>query len=548
MLMLSGCTAPIVKTTDAPAGDEYVTWLPKYFKTATNERLPPPTELWWKEFGSDELNEFVDIAIANNFDLRVAIARVTQARAQVDVVNAALFPVLDLVPAYAIQAPSAGIGSAGLTTQWQSRSSYQLGALASYEVDIWGKKGFNTQSAISQALASEFSRDAIALSLVGDVATNYFQVLSLNERIVVGERNLIEIRKISKGLKRRLDMGDSTLIDLSQQLILQNNTEALVISQKLQRDDAINRLATLMGRTPSSIKVKMETLESLNVALVQPGLPSELLCRRPDIRRAEAMLESSQADLYSARANILPSFALTGGGGYGSFALSTITSPQSFFYNFGASIVAHVFDGGKRRAEERVADAKNVEMLETYAATVLAALRDVESSLSGIHYTAEGYGYSNQARLQAQKLATMSARVVELGGMDYVQLYEIQRSVFTAEDAAINAKFDQLRASVSLFKAIGGGMTYKGDTCKGGGKLPPADPMWVERQHSFSSPVVADNPQSTVKNTGSASSKPAAIKTLNPNFPTGDTAPLSKPVFVPVVQPAATVNSTPLGS
>jgi len=546
--MLMGCTTPIVKTTDAPAGDEYVTWLPKFFKTSTNERLPAPTELWWKEFGSDELNEFVDIAIANNFDLRIAIARVTQARAQVDVVNAALFPVVDLVPAYAIQAPSTGIGSSANTTQWNSRSSYQLGVQTSYEVDIWGKKGFNTQSAISQALASEYNRDAIALSLVGDVATNYFQVISLNERIAVGEKNLIEIRKISKGIKRRIDMGDSTLIDLSQQLILQNNTEALVISQKLQRDDAIYRLATLMGRTPSSIKVKMDTLESVNVAVVQPGLPSDLLCRRPDIRRAEALLESSQADLYAARANILPSFALTGGGGYGSFALNTITAPQSFFYNFGASIVAHVFDGGKRRAEERVADAKNVEMLETYASTVLAALRDVEGSLSGIHYTAEGYGYSNQARLQAQKLAAMSARVVELGGMDYVQLYEIQRSVFTAEDAAVNAKFDQLRASVSLFKAIGGGMTYVGDTCKGGGKLPQADSMWVERQNSFASPVVADNSQGATKNSELLPNKPVPIKTLNPNSPAVNTIPLTNPVFVPVVQPPTTVSSQRLGS
>jgi len=546
--MLMGCTTPIVKTTDAPAGDEYVTWLPKFFKTATNERLPAPTELWWKEFGSDELNEFVDIAIANNFDLRIAIARVTQARAQVDVVNAALFPVVDLVPAYAIQAPSTGVGSSANTTQWNSRSSYQLGVQTSYEVDIWGKKGFNTQSAISQALASEYNRDAIALSLVGDVATNYFQVISLNERIAVGEKNLIEIRKISKGIKRRMDMGDSTLIDLSQQLILQNNTEALVISQKLQRDDAIYRLATLMGRTPSSIKVKKDTLESVNVAVVQPGLPSDLLCRRPDIRRAEALLESSQADLYAARANILPSFALTGGGGYGSFALNTITAPQSFFYNFGASIVAHVFDGGKRRAEERVADAKNVEMLETYASTVLAALRDVEGSLSGIHYTAEGYGYSNQARLQAQKLAAMSARVVELGGMDYVQLYEIQRSVFTAEDAAVNAKFDQLRASVGLFKAIGGGMTYVGDTCKGGGKLPQADSMWVERQNSFASPVVADNSQGSTKNSELLLNKPVPIKTLNPNSPAVNEIPLTNPAFVPVVQPPTTVSSQRLGS
>ena len=480
-LAMSGCTTPIVNEGDAPNGPEYVRWMPGSYKTPTVEaQLPRPKELWWTEFESEELNGLVDTALTNNYDLRIAVARVAQTRAQADVVKANESPTIDATGAYKNQAPGLGPGYAANTSQWGSQPVWQVGLLANYEVDLWGKKGFNTQSAFSQALASEYNRQAVALSLVGDTATVYFQVLSLDERIGVGERNLEAIRTVGKGLQRRVDRGDATIIDLSQQLILQTNTDALVTNLKLQRERAFNRLAALVGRTPSTLKIKGKSLKDIKVPAVEPGLPSDLLCRRPDIRRAEAALEASKADLYSARANLLPSFVLTGAGGYGSFLLSTLTMPQSLFYNISTNLVQNVFDGGKRRAEIQVASAKNVELLEAYANTVLASLRDVEDGLAGVNLTAKQYDALNESRNRAQLLATMSAKVVERGGMDYVQLYEIQRTVLSAEDAAIGARNDQLAASVGLFKAIGGGTKLDNDPCIGGGKLPAADARWGE--------------------------------------------------------------------
>lgn len=477
--LLGGCAAPLVKETDAKSPNQYIAWIPDFFKTKAPVGLPKLKEQWWLDFNDEELNRLVDQALTNNYDLRIAIARVSQSRAQADVVRSTLFPTVDLVTGYSVQAPQYGVGSAANMSQWNSLSSYQVGVQTNYEVDIWGKKGFNTDSAMSQAMASEYNREAIALSLIGDVITNYFLYLSLNEQVIVGDRNLKEIYKISKGIERRVNLGDATLIDQSQQLVMQNNTEGIVISQKLQRDNAYNRLAALLGITPSLLKVKTRSVEEITPALVAPGLPSDLLCRRPDIRRAEAMFKGSQSDLYAARANILPSFVLSGGGGYGSTALSAITAPQSLFYNFTANLIGHLFDGGRRDAEERVADAKNVEMLESYASTVVAALRDVESALSAVELSKESYVTLNQARVQAQGLSTMSARVVEMGGMDYVQLYEIQRIVFNAESAAINARFEQLRSSVDLYKSLGGGMKLEKDPCLGGGNLPPPTTAWI---------------------------------------------------------------------
>jgi len=207
-------------------------------------------------------------------------------------------------------------------------------------------------------------------------------------------------------------------------------------------------------------------------------LPSDLLCRRPDIRRAEATLEAAQADLYAARANLLPSFALSAQGGIGSFLLSTITAPQSLFYSLTTSLLQTVFDGGRKRAEVDVASARNLEILEAYANTVLSALRDVEDALAGVALTGSRFQSLDESRTLARKLAQMSATVVAKGGMDFVQLFQIQGTVLSAEDAAVTARFNQLVASVDLFKAVGGGLILQEDPCFGGGKLPDPAPGW----------------------------------------------------------------------
>lgn len=515
ILLIVGCTTPIKEEGDAPDGPEYVRWLSGAFKGQASESLPRPKEQWWQDFGSEELNDIVDTALTNNFDLRVAVARVAQTRAQADIVKAAQSPTIDAMGGYRVQGPGQGVGYAPSTDAWSSQPVWQAGLMVNYEVDLWGKKGFNSKAAYSQALASEFNREAVALSLVSDVVTTYFQVMSLNERVSVGERNLQAIRSVGRGLTRRMERGDSTLIDVSQQYILQSNTDAQVTNLKLQRERAFNRLSVLVGRTPSTLKLKGISVEMAKTPLVEPGLPSDLLCRRPDIRRAEAALEAAQADLYAARANLLPSFGLSAQGGYGSFLLSTITAPQSLFYILTSNLVQNVFDGGKRKAEIKLASAKNVELLEAYANTVLSALRDVEDALAGVALTAKQYEALNDSRVRAAKLAEMSAVVVERGGMDFVQLYQIQGTVLAAEDAAINSRFDQIRASVDLYKAIGGGVNLEKDPCLGGGKLPAADARWSAAAQKSDSPLKA-NPAIGVTSTGAPAKEAGDGTSLTP--------------------------------
>jgi len=478
VLFLIGCSTPIKEEGDAPDGPQYVKWIPKTFNGSVSESLPRPKEFWWRDFGSAELDGLVDTALVNNYELRIAVARVAQTRAQANIVRAAQSPSVDLTAGYKNQAPGQGVGYAATTDDWGSQPVWQAGLAVSYELDLWGKKGFNSQAAYSLALASEFNREAVALSLISDVVIVYFQVMALSERIAVGQRNLEAIRIVGRNLQRRLDRGDSTLIDVSQQLVLESNTDAQLTNLRSQRERAFNRLALLIGTTPSALKLTGGLVEDVKTPVVQPGLPSDLLCRRPDIRRAEAALESAQADLYAARANLLPSFALSAQGGFGSFLLSSILAPQSLFYSLSANLVQNVFDGGKRKSEVELANAKNRELLEVYANTVLSAMRDVEDGLSGVALTARQYAALNNARQRARKLAEYSVVVVERGGMDFVQLFQVQGTVIAAEDAAINGRFEQIRASVDLYKAIGGGLRLGDDPCLGGGKLPEADARW----------------------------------------------------------------------
>ena len=306
---LIGCSKPIVKDGDAPAGPAYVKWMPASYAEAGDAealKLPTVPEKWWRSFGSAELDGFVENAFKNNYDLKAAIARVAQSGAQADAVRALQSPTIDGVAGYQNQGPWNGVATAPTTEAWRTQEIYQGGLRVNYEVDLWGKLGFNTESAYQKSLVSQYSRDSVALLLAADVVSTYFSVVSLTERLAVGTRNLESITKVREGIARRVSRGDSTVIDLAQQRILEKNTQANLSLLNGQRVRELNRLAQLQGLVPGTLKVQATSIDSFKRVDLSAGLPSELLCRRPDIKAAEASLLSAQADLYAARASLLP--------------------------------------------------------------------------------------------------------------------------------------------------------------------------------------------------------------------------------------------------
>jgi len=465
-LSLVGCSKPIVKDGDAPAGSAYIKWMPgSYVESTEAIKLPAVPEKWWLSFESAELNGFVENAFKNNYDLKAAIARVAQSGAQADAVRALQSPTIDGVAGYQNQGPWNGVATAPTTEAWRTQEVYQGGLRVNYEVDLWGKLGFNTESAYQKSLVSQYARDSVALLLAADVVSTYFSVVSLTERLAVGTRNLNSIVKVRQGLAQRVNRGDSTVIDLSQQIILEKNTQANLSLLNGQRVRELNRLAQLQGLVPGALKVQATSIEAFKRVDLSAGLPSELLCRRPDIKAAEASLLSAQADLYAARASLLPAFSLSGQSGMGSYYLSSILSPQSFFFNITSNLLQSIFDGGRRDADIRATRARNFELLEAYASTVQAALRDVEDALNGLETTKLRHQSLAISRDQAQRLAANTRKLLERGAIDFVQLLTIEQTVLASEDAIISARRDQLKAAVDLYKSLGGGASDKTDRC-----------------------------------------------------------------------------------
>jgi NodT family efflux transporter outer membrane factor (OMF) lipoprotein len=483
---LSGCAGLPEDQAALPQGEAFVTWVPRNFsdqpfpliegkaaessadpqqQLAEKDRLPRPTQTWWNEFESQELTELVESALANNYDLRVAVARIEQAERQALIAQAARYPSLDLFGRTQIEAPSGGIGTAQSRADFKSQTTYQFGFRTSYEVDLWGKVGFQSESALAQTKASIFNRQAVALTLTAEVATTYFQILSLNERISISEQNLEIALTVANAISRRVEEGDAPILDLQRQQVtiaLIQNTQA---NLRLTRERLISRLAVFMGKPPSTVQIRTNSLQGVKVPQVSPGLPSEMLCRRPDIRRAEAQLQAASADVNAARANLMPSISLTAEFGQGSLKLSELLQPQSLLYNAAANIVQSIFDYDRKENQLASTRSRNRELLDTYANTVLSALRDVEDALSGIRLTAMQQEALAEALRRNSQLLEMSQRIYQRGALDYVALLDTQRDVFQAQDAEASARFEQIRSSVDLFKALGGGIAPENDPC-----------------------------------------------------------------------------------
>lgn len=458
-LSLAACS-PVGNLDDIDNGrNEIAGWFPERFAAVAQNPERPIDAFWWQSYSSRELDRVVHTALQGNYDLQGALARLQQARTQVLIDNSQRLPTVELSPSLGIDMPQGGIGTAIDGGSQRPRQVWQAGLTVNYEVNLLGRDTFATRAAYNRALASEFAREALVVSLVGEVARTYFEAVALNERVAVAERNLAAITAITQGLQVRLDRGDANLVDVIQQRILQNNTSAEVNALILQREQVTHRLASLLGLPPSAVTVETVSLTDIDLPTVDPGLPSDLLCRRPDIRRAEATLVSAQLDLSAARANLFPSISLTGSTGLGSLELADLLSPRSIFLNSSATLIQAVFDGGRREAELDLATARNRELLADYANTVVTALREVEDALSAVELTTRQYMALRDASDLAQQMLDLSISSVERGGLNYFQLLEIQRTVLQTQDREIVARLGQLQASVDLVKALGGALS-----------------------------------------------------------------------------------------
>ncbi|HEY4975085.1 MAG TPA: efflux transporter outer membrane subunit, partial [Steroidobacteraceae bacterium] len=327
--------------------------------------------------------------------------------------------------------------------------------------DFWGKNRALMRAAEEAAVASRYDREVVGLTTVVAAANAYFQVLAAQDLLKVTHENLASATRVLNLIQQRLNAGTASALDTAQQESLVNTQRALIPPLERTLTQNRNALAVLIARSPEHVRIRGGSLRSIAYPRVTPGLPSELLTQRPDIREAEANLAAADANVYNARAQFLPSINLTGEGGYQSSVLKILMRPESVFFNVAAGLTQPIFEGGKLLGNLDLQKGKQDELLQTYRKAVISAFSDVETALDGIRQT------SLRERLQLE-VVTSSRRAFEIseqrlnqGTIDLVVVLQTQQTLYVAEIAHVQARLEHVQAIVSLYQALGGGWLPK---------------------------------------------------------------------------------------
>ena len=440
-----GCAgpAPLRPSADVPAAFEHAAPMSGSW----------PGQEWYRGFGSEELSALVDLAVRNNTDLAAAQARVAQADAQARQAGAAILP--------------SAAGSAGanyLAGRSPDGGGHELDwavmLSASYEVSFWGKQRAAARAALLHADASRAERDTVALTMLAGVADQYFQVLALRERLAIARANLDAAEKIHAAVQARFAAGGASQVEVAAQRMAVAAGEIAVADLAQLEQQARAALAVLLGRIPENFVVRGDSLDSLQEPAVAPGLPAELLRRRPDVALAEANLRSASANVAAARAAMFPSLALTAEAGVQNPALpaTVLTIPGAGpSLALSANLTQPIFDHGRLRAQRDEALAREQELLAAYRAAIVAALVDVERALTALEQLA-AVREAEAGNLAESERAFAGAQArYQVGSGDFLTLQESQRALFAARDQFAQYRLARLQALVALCKALGGG-------------------------------------------------------------------------------------------
>lgn len=449
-LALSSAGCVLTQDLPDPALD-----VPTQYKYAGNPDAPPALD-WWRSFRSPELTQLMEEAQTVNLDIAAAVARMREADAQARQAGAALLPSLS-GGGNETYSRTSGSSSSGLTNGGREVVNYSASLSASYQLDFWGQNRDALQAAEETATANRFDRDVVALTTLSSVANAYFQVLASQDRLRTAQRNIASAQRILDAIKQRRLAGTGTDLDVAQQESVLANQKALVPPLRQTLDQNSNALAVLVSRPPESVRVAGGSLNHVAIPRVTPGLPSELLTQRPDIRRQEAQLASATANIGNARAQFFPSIQLTGNGGYQSSALVSLFQPHAAFFQLVGSATQPIFDGGKILGNFEYAKARQDELLQTYRKTIVQAFADVDNALYSIKQTTIKLQLQRQVVAASRRAFDLAEQQLRAGTADIVTVLNTQSTLFQAEDVLWQAQLARLLAIVSLYQALGGG-------------------------------------------------------------------------------------------
>ncbi len=406
---------------------------------------------WWELFQDSNLQELIKKAIANNQDYLIAISRLEEARANLGYVKADLYPKVDI----SAEATNSKMNLLGPTNE--SLDRFSIAPVLSWEIDFWGKVRRATESAKASLLATEYSQHKIMLSLISDVISNYFLLLDYKARHGIAQKTYESRKAYLEIITARFEKGIVPEIDVNQAQIQEAQAEAAIYlyERLIKKTEYILRL--LIGENPGEVVTEAKLSEQIVPPEVPPGLPSQLIERRPDIREAEQMLAAQNAQIGVAQAMRFPSFSLTAMFGVGSNELSTLTSADGLIWSVGGQMLGPLFNFNKNKRRVDVERERTKQMLLTYEKTVLTAFKEVEDAMVEIStYKNELEARRRQVSAAENALRLSKARY-DRGVTSYLEVLESNRQLFDAELIAVQTFDEYLRAYLKLYKALGGG-------------------------------------------------------------------------------------------
>lgn len=404
---------------------------------------------WIASFGSAALVATIEQCLRSSMTVAQADARLAEARAAMNDARSRLYPQLTLNGS---RANSGAVSSHGATG---TGAMYSWTLSGAWDLDVWGANRALLRAAAYSIDAGRYAAIGARLDLISAVASTFVQLSALRERLSIAHLNAASALKTQTLVASQVENGYAQKLDLVRQQALVATQKVSVASLEQQIGDSEISLARLLDVPPSSMDIEIDPFERLSIPAIGPGLPAQLLLRRPDVAQSEALLLAADANLEAARAAVLPGFSFgTSLRDVGSELARLLTAPA---YTVAASVAATVFDGGHLRAQRALAGARQQELLAAYRQAVVGAYADVESALNAVKQATAQASMQGEVVRQERQVLTLAQARYRAGGGAFLDVLDAQRSLFAEEDLAVQVRLSRLLGAVALFKSLGGG-------------------------------------------------------------------------------------------
>ncbi|MBU1052208.1 MAG: efflux transporter outer membrane subunit [Proteobacteria bacterium] len=439
---------------------------PKYSKPQVN--LPPDlaktacdtaiNTKWWQNYKDENLNMLIEEALKNNDDLKLAATRIEEARYRLGFAKADRFPFINANAAASRQRTSAEASQLGSA---YTNNYFSLSADVAYELDLWGKLKNRKEAAYSTLLSTKAGKDTLQLSLVSNVATVYFNLVSLARQLQTTENILTSYKEIYEFRQKQFKHG--ILDEMVVQQAKAQYDSVKILLENLKEQDALlkNTLSLILGKTPNEI---FDNLYNINLQLPEPIkvpalLPSKLLENRPDILQAEETLKAANFQIGVAKAAYFPSISLTGALGLHSFELDNLMQSSARMWNIGGNLIEPVLDFGRRNSNVKITEAQQKQAVIQYVKTVKTAFKEVHDALIKIKTSGNKLSAQEEELKALERVLFLANKKYEVGVVDYLTVLDAQRGYLNSSLNLISYQTEVINSQIVLYKALGGGWT-----------------------------------------------------------------------------------------